>query len=228
MQHLAIIPDGNRRWAKKNKLESIFGHQRGMETIQGALKVCLKRGIRYVSFYTFSLENFNRSELEKSYLFNLLKNSFMKQLPELIEQGVKVCFIGDRSRFPEEIRQTAALAEEQTKHLDKLQLNLLFCYGGQAEILEAARALAQKVKAGVLDPEHINESMLRDALWTGNIPDPDLVIRTGNTVRTSNFLPFQTAYSEWLFLDKFWPEMTEEIIDGCVHDFVNIKRNFGK
>ena len=228
MQHLAIIPDGNRRWAKKNKLESIFGHQRGMETIQAALNVCLKREIRYVSFYTFSLENFNRSEIEKSYLFNLLKNSFAKQLPELIAQGIKVCFVGDRTLFPEDIRQTVAFVEQQTKHLGALQLNLLFCYSGQSEIINVARSLAQKVKDGFLALNEINEASLRDSLWTGNIPDPDLVLRTGNTVRTSNFLPFQTAYSEWLFLDKFWPEMTEEIIDKCVQDFVNIKRNFGK
>lgn len=228
MQHLAIIPDGNRRWAKKNKLESIFGHRRGTETIKAAIQVCIKNGIRYLSFYTFSLENFNRSEIEKNYLFNLLKETFQKQLPDLIKQGIRVCFIGDRTLFPEEIKEAAHQAEEKTKHLDTLQLNLMFCYGGQTEIIEAARQLAQQVKAGLLEPEQINEKMLRASLWTGDTPDPDLIIRTGNTIRTSNFLPFQAAYSEWRFFDKFWPEMTEEILEQCVQDFVNIKRNFGK
>lgn len=228
MQHLAIIPDGNRRWAAKNKIESFLGHQRGMDTVKSAISVCIKNSIKFLSFYTFSLENFKRSEIEKNYLFNLLSSGFSKEVPDLIKHGVKICFIGDRSRFPEKIKSVVEKVEEQTKHLDVLQLNLLFCYGATAEITDMAKRLAQRVKDGLLEIENIDETVVHQALWTGGIPDPDLIVRTGGVVRLSNFLLFQAAYSEFSFLNCYWPEVTESDLESCVQRFKITQQNFGK
>ncbi len=227
MQHLAIIPDGNRRWARQNKLKSFFGHRRGMDAVQSAMEVCLKNEIRYLSIYTFSIENFNRSEEEQEYLFKLLADGMEQELPNLISSGINVRFIGEEKLFPEKIQRVVDLIESATKSLNKLYLNLLFCYGAQQEIASAARILAQKVKAGVLDPDEITEESLSKELWTSGTPPPDLIIRTGGVVRLSNFLLFQSAYSEFKFVDSFWPEMTVEKIQGCVDEFRDVKRNFG-
>jgi undecaprenyl diphosphate synthase len=227
MQHLAIIPDGNRRWAAQHKLESFFGHKKGLEPIRSAIKVCIKKSIKHLSFYTFSLENFKRSEHEKSYLFNLFSDSFQTQLPELISNGVRIRFIGDRSKFPENVRNVALLTEKETEHLSTLNVNLLFCYGATAELTHAVQSIAQQVKDGLLLPEHITEETLRSSLWTAGIPDPDLIIRTGGLARLSNFLLFQSAYSELSFLDCFWPDVTEEKLENCIESFKQTKRNFG-
>lgn len=228
MQHLAIIPDGNRRWAAKNKLKSIFGHKKGLDAVKVAIKVCIKNKIKYLSIYTFSLENFNRSEEEKSYLFNLLNNELVAQLQNFKKEGIRIRFIGDKNYFPVNVRQTIQKAEQETKDLDKLHLNLLFCYGSKNEIVHAAKSLAQKVKSGEIKVEEIDEKSLSDSLWTAGMPDPDLIIRTSNLFRLSNFLLYQSAYSELMFLDCFWPEVTEPILQKCVDDFVQIQRNFGK
>lgn len=229
MQHLAIIPDGNRRWAKQHKLESIFGHQRGTEIVKTAINVCLNHEIPYLSLYTFSLENFNRSDLEKNYLFNLLIDSFAKeQLAELIRGGIRIRFIGDHTLFPPKLHNTITYIQDQTKHLSKLNLNLLFCYGAKTEITHAVRKLAQQAKDGLIDVNQINEDSIHNALWTADIPDPDLIIRTGGIVRLSNFLLYQAAYSEFTFLDCYWPEVTQELLEQCIQKFETINRNFGR
>jgi undecaprenyl diphosphate synthase len=228
MQHLAIIPDGNRRWAAQHKLESFFGHKKGLEPIRSAIKVCIKNSIKYLSFYTFSLENFKRSEHEKSYLFDLLTEKFTTELPELINNGVRVRFIGDHSQFPDTIRRIALQTEQATQNLSVLNVNLLFCYGATAELTQAVKHIAQQVKDGSLSPEQITEETLRSSLWTAGMPDPDLIIRTGGLARLSNFLLFQSAYSELSFLDCFWPDVTEEKLEHCIENFQQTKRNFGK
>lgn len=227
MQHLAIIPDGNRRWAMQNKLESIFGHQRGMETVKSAIKVCIKNSIQYLSFYTFSLENFRRSNHEKNYLFSLITNGTQNELADLIKHGVRIRFIGNRLLFPESIQQTIQTIEKKTEHLNTLNLNLLFCYGAKSEIVHAAKLLAHQVKNGILNVEDIDEEKVHGSLWTAGMPDPDLIIRTGGVVRLSNFLLFQAAYSELSFLDCHWPEITEEKLEGCIQEFKSTQRNFG-
>jgi undecaprenyl diphosphate synthase len=229
MQHLAIIPDGNRRWAAKNKLDAFLGHKTGMESVRTAIKVCIKNSIKYLSFYTFSLENFRRSETEKNYLFNdLLSRQLTKELPELIQNGVRIKFIGDAGVFPTSIQDSIAHIEEQTKHLDTLQLNLLFCYGAQREVVHAVKLLAQKVSDGLLSINEITETTVSNALWTSGMPDPELIIRTGGVMRLSNFLLFQAAYSEFTFLTEYWPEVTETILEKCLQDFEAVQRNFGK
>jgi undecaprenyl diphosphate synthase len=228
MQHLAIIPDGNRRWAKANKLESVFGHRRGLDVVRTALTVCIKKGIKHLSFYTFSLENFNRSETEKKYLFSMLASEFRAALPELKQENVRVRFVGDSSYFPDVIKDTIVEIERETQHCSAINLNLLFCYGSRGELVHAARSLAQQVKDGTLAVQDITEESLGKALWSASSPDPDLIIRTGNTIRTSNFMLYQGAYSEYMFLEQFWPEVTEDILAGCIEKFADIKRNFGR
>jgi len=228
MQHLAIIPDGNRRWAKKNKLKSFLGHKTGLEAFRSAIKFCLKNEIKYLSFYTFSLENFKRPDEEISYLFNLLIDEFYKQLPDLVKQEIKIRFIGDKNYFPEKVVPYIEKIEEQTKNLGRLNLNLLFCYGAKGELVFAAKSLAQKVKNGELNIEDINEERLSNSLWTAGIPDPDLIIRTSGIFRLSNFLLYQAAYSEFIFLDCFWPEVTEDHLQKCLNNFKEIQRNFGR
>jgi undecaprenyl diphosphate synthase len=228
MQHLAIIPDGNRRWAKKNKFKSLLGHKKGLQAFRLAIKFCIKRGIKFLSIYTFSLENFKRSEDEKNYLVELFVNEFPKQLPELIEQGIRVRFLGDRNYFPEKVRPVIDEIEEKTKHLDLLNFNLLFCYGAKGEIVHAVKNLAKKVKDGNLNINDINEQSISDSLWTTGIPDPDLIIRTSGIIRLSNFLLYQAAYSEFAFLECYWPEVTEAHLADCVNKFEEVQRNFGK
>ena len=227
MQHLAIIPDGNRRWAAKNKLASFLGHQRGLDVVKTAVTFCIKNSIKYLSFYTFSLENFRRSEVEKNYLFNNLLKDSKKELPELIKQGVKIRFFGERSLFPAQVREIIDHIEAETKHLTVLNLNLLFCYGATLEITQAVKQIAQRVRDGLLSVDQIDEHAVRNALWTSDIPDPDLIVRTGGVMRLSNFLLFQAAYSEFAFLDCLWPEVTEEKLGSCVDQFNKTKRNFG-
>ncbi len=227
MKHLAIIPDGNRRWAKQNKLESFFGHKKGIDAVRSAITVCIKNGIKYLSFYTFSLENIRRSELEKSYLFNLLSTEFASQLPELIKEQVRIRFLGDRNLFPADILKTIDHLEEQTKHLEVLNLNLLFFYGAQQELAHAMQAIAKKVKTGEINAHEISIDTIKEYLWTSGMPDPELIIRTGSVSRLSNFLLFQAAYSELMFLDAFWPEANEIILQGCIDKFTGIQRNFG-
>ncbi|MFA5074668.1 MAG: polyprenyl diphosphate synthase [Candidatus Babeliales bacterium] len=228
MQHLAIIPDGNRRWAKKNKLQTFLGHKKGLSALKIAVEFCLKNNIKYLSFYAFSIENFNRSQTEKNYLFNyLLIEEFSSQLPELIKQEVSVRFLGKRDLFPINTCDLIAQTEEQTKNLKKLILNILFCYSAKNEISEAAKKIAQKVKAGILLEDQIDENLFSQHLLTVGIPDPDLIIRTSGEKRISNFLLFQASYSEFIFLDCLWPDITMADFDKCLHDFKNIKRNFG-
>jgi undecaprenyl diphosphate synthase len=228
MQHLAIIPDGNRRWAKKHKLKSILGHQSGADAFEVAIKFCIKNAIKYLSMYTFSLENFNRPATEKKYLFELFLTQGPLRLESFVQQGIRVKFIGDRDYFPKKLHMLIQNIEEKTKHLNKLNLNFLFCYGARRELVHVVRRIAQDVKTGVLDLNQIDEQKMEDYLWTSNMPDPDLIIRTGKRMRISNFLLYQSAYSEFKFLDCYWPEITEQNLQDCMDEFKGVQRNFGK
>ncbi len=227
MQHLAIIPDGNRRWARTHKLETLLGHTRGKEVVRSATQVCLKNKISYLSIYTFSRENFKRPEHEKKYLFNMLSTGFNQDKALFHENGIRLRFLGDINLFPEEVQVVVRRLEEETSANNALQLNLLFGYGAQHEIVSAVKSIAQRVKSGELDIEHIDEQLVGQTLFTAGMPDPDLIVRTGGAVRLSNFLLYQAAYSEFKFLDCFWPEVTAELLQQCVDDFKGIKRNFG-
>lgn len=231
MQHLAIIPDGNRRWAKKNLTTSFMGHQKGVDAVHHAVSVCLVNNIKYLSLYAFSLENFRRDEAEKKYLFKLMIYSMKRQLPDLIKKKIYLQFVGDRSSFPTSVIDVIDQIERETSIYEpRLIFSLLFCYGGQQEIAHAAQVLAQEVKEGVRDLESITADAVKGALWTtrAGLPDPDLIIRTGKMMRLSNFFLFQAAYAELCFLDCYWPEITEERLQECINMFSITKRNFGQ
>lgn len=227
MQHLAIIPDGNRRWAKQNKLAALFGHQRGADGFKTTLSFCLKKGIKFVSFYTFSLENFRRSDSESNNLFAMLQQLILNDLPELLRNDIRIKFVGDRAVFPAILKADIENIEQATSACSALTVSLLFCYGGTAEITYATKQIAQLVKDGKLAVEDITESVVTSMLWTQDTPVPDVVLRTSGVKRLSNFLLYQAAYSEFIFLDKYWPEITEDDLEQCVETFHAIKRNFG-
>lgn len=228
MQHLAIIPDGNRRWARQNKFQIFFGHKQGGQAFKTAIHACLEENIRYLSIYTFSLENFNRNESEKEYLFNLIPEECKTILPELIEKRVRVKFIGNNDSFPMVVLASINELEEKTKNLDTLTVNFLFCYGGRQEIIAGVKDIATRVKNGELEIDNIDEQSIRESLWSGTTPDPDLIIRTSGISRLSNFLTFQSAYSELMFLDCYWPEITKDLIKNCIAKYRQIPRNLGR
>lgn len=224
-----MIMDGNRRWAREKKLKAVtLGHKKGLDAVRAAIRFCRKKNIKHLSLYTFSLENFKRSSIEKNYIFKLLTQRVTADLPDLLKEGIRVRFVGDRSLFPQETRDAIEVVEEKTKHLDRLQVHFLFCYGSQQEVLAATKQVAQKVKDGVLSVDQIDDATFRNEMWMGAVPDPDVLIRTGGVTRISNFLLYQLAYSELLFLDYYWPEVTEERLEACLEKFETIQRNFGK
>ncbi len=227
MKHIAVIMDGNRRWAKKNSLMPWKGHKQGIETVKAFIKFCLDKKIQHASLYTFSLENFKRSPQEIGYLFNLIVKSSEDFLPQFIESGIRIRFCGDKSHFPDSVKPTIQKLENQTKNLDKLLLNIIFCYGGKQEIVSAVKNIALAVKDGIIDPDTIDELMLEKHLWSAGIPDPDMIIRTGGQIRLSNFLLFKSAYSELFFTKKLWPELVKEDFENALEDFYFRKRNIG-
>ena len=220
--------DGNRRWAKKRGLFPWDGHREGVTTAQRTVDYCLAKNIPYLTLYTFSVENLKRSLEEKSFLFDLIAR-FVTDilLVDYRDRGVCVKFIGDRSLFPERLRGVFERVERETAQGTVLTVHLLFCYGGQQEIVAAARELAERVARGELSPEAITQDLFAAILWTGSVPAPDLVIRTGGNQRLSNFLSYQSAYSELYFSDTLWPDVDEAFLDTALSYFESSKRNFG-
>lgn len=228
INHLAIIMDGNRRWAKKNNLMPCQGHEEGLKALQAAVEFCLESSIKYLSIYSFSLENFKRDPVEIKFLFNLMIDAANKVLDDCLKNGVKIKFIGDKNFFPESTLKKIELLETKTTNCKNLYLNILFCYGGRQEILHAVRDLIKDINLGKINLDNINEEKFTDYLWTKQTPDPDFIIRTGGAKRLSNFLTWQSTYTELCFLDIFWPEMTKEILFDSTQKFITQTRNFGK
>jgi undecaprenyl diphosphate synthase len=227
VKHLAFVMDGNRRWAKERGLPVLAGHKKGADAAELVIKYCLRRGIKHVSLYAFSLENFKRSENEKSGIFGMIPTTLGEWNNFLIENKIKVRAIGDRKKFPEKAAQAIGRVEELTKNNTGLCVDILFCYGGQQEIVESAKKIALQVEKGLIKPEEIDKKMFEQNLWTGDAPSPDLVIRTGNRKRLSNFLTYQLAYSEIEFLDCYWPDITDEMIDKSIRVFNLAQKNLG-
>lgn len=222
--HLACIMDGNRRWAKQQGLLSLQGHRAGAQTVQTAIKFCLKHKIPYLSLYAFSLENFQRSDQERSYLFDLVMQQAEQYVPDCLKQGVAIKFVGDLALFPESVQKVCASVTQRTMAGTALQVQFLFGYGARQEIFAAAHQLAQQIAAG----NTVRQEDFTNLLWTAGIPDPDLIIRTGGVQRLSNFLLYQSAYSEIRFLPIFWPELTEEQLFETVMSAVQAQKNLGK
>ena len=218
--HLALVMDGNRRWAKKQGMMAWLGHKQGAKNVEMVMQYCLDNKISYLSLYTFSLENLKRPEQELHYLFLLIKEA-QTRVDEFIKADVKIKFVGDLFLVPQETRDVCLQIQDATSHCVTLSCHFLFCYGGQQEILAAVQKLMQS------DHKIITKELFKEFLWSGNIPDPDIIIRTGGVKRLSNFLLFQAAYSEIRFLDCFWPDLTREILDQTVQDCVKVQKNFG-
>lgn len=222
--HLACVMDGNRRWATKQGKFSWLGHQAGAQTVQMVINFCLQYQIAYLSLYTFSLENFNRSQQEKSYLFDMIIQQADSYIPQFIEQGVCVHFVGKISLFPESVQALCKKVEEKTKHGTRLQVNFLFGYGARQEIFDAAQRLVEQAQAGML----ITQNLFESNLWTGEMPDPDLIIRTGGVQRMSNFLLYQAAYTEIRFVDTLWPDLTKAELMNVLMSAISAQKNLGK
>lgn len=227
IKHLACIMDGNRRWAKKQGRVPWYGHQEGVQAVKKVIEFCLQKSISYLSLYTFSIENFKRSNYEKKYLFRLLVQEAKKGVDEFVRNDIRISFIGNRALFPDDVLATCKEVEHATKAGKTLRINFLFCYGSQQEIVGGVKQIVEKIKSGVLSVEEIDEQVIKNHLWTAGIPEPDLIIRTGGVRRLSNFLLFQAAYAEFYFLDCLWPEITTNHLEDAVSTFYGCKRNFG-
>ncbi len=228
IKHIAIIMDGNRRWAKENKLETSLGHKKGADVLETISKYCNKIGLKYLTVYAFSTENWKRTKEEVDAIIKILELYLDRFLKNADLENIKLRILGDKAGVPENIRKKMIKMEEKTKDNTGLQLNIAFNYGGRAEIIRATKNIAQDVLDGKLKIEDIDEQVFSDNLYTYGQEDPDLLIRTSGEYRTSNFLPWQITYSEFLFLDKYWPDFTTEDIDKAIEDFSNRHRRIGK
>lgn len=222
-RHVAIIADGNRRWARERGLPVLAGHVQGIEAIRPIVRRARDSGVETLSVYTFSTENWARPDDEVTGLFGLIDGAVRQYTDELIEEGVRVQVIGRLHEAPADVQRSIQAAEERTKHGTRLALNICFNYSGRAEIVDAARAL---VAAGA-DPNAIDEAHFGEHLYTAGQPDVDLLIRTGGDQRTSNFLLWQAAYAELIFSDKFWPDFDVADFDAAIAEFVRRERRFG-
>lgn len=222
--HLGIIVDGNRRWAKERGLPTIEGHRQGLENVKKIGKWCKQRGVKILTLFAFSTENWNRSKVEVSYLMRLLKQALSgKNLQEINKDDIQVKVIGQREKFSPQLQKVIEEAEEKTQNNKSGVLNIALNYGGKAEIVGAVKNIVKKNPLPEIDEDLINQN-----LWTAGEPDPDLIIRTGGEQRMSNFLLWQAAYSELYFSKKYWPDFTEKDLDDALVDYARRQRRFGE
>lgn len=226
-RHVAIIMDGNGRWAKAHALQVALGHRKGVEALRGVIRESSDIGIEALTLYAFSTENWRRSEAEVSALMGLLLEYFSSEIDELCEKNVCIRILGDKQGLPAPQREAVIKAEERTKDNTGLKLNIAINYGARAEIVTAVRALAEKVKAGQMDAQDIDEKIFADALYTHDLPDVDLLIRTSGEMRLSNFLLYQCAYAEMVFPKVLWPDFSLEDYHAALNTFGSRDRRFG-
>lgn len=224
--HVAIIMDGNGRWAKKQGLPRTAGHQQGVETVKKITEEAVRLGVRYLTLYTFSTENWNRPSDEIAALMGLILTNLEEEI--FMKNNVRLQVIGDRVRLPETVRERLELCMEHTASNDKMTLVVALSYSSRWELTETFRKLASDVQAGRLQPEAITEESINRSLQTSFMPDPDLLIRTGGELRISNYLLWQCAYSEFYFCDTFWPDFDEEELRKAIVDFQARERRYGK
>jgi undecaprenyl diphosphate synthase len=225
--HVAIIMDGNGRWATRRGLPRVEGHRRGIEAIRRAVRAAGELGVRYLTIYSFSSENWRRPADEVADLMGLLKRFVRHDLADLHANNVRVRIIGERNGLQSDIRALLDEAEALTQHNDGLTLVVAFNYGGRQEIVRAVRAIADRLVAGELAPAEIDKEVVEAHLDTAGIPDPDLVIRTSGEQRVSNFLTWQTAYSEFVFLPDFWPDFDHAAFKAALEEYARRDRRFG-
>lgn len=226
-KHIAIIMDGNGRWAKQKKMPRIKGHYEGMQTVKKITRYASDLGVKYLTLYAFSTENWSRPKDEVNYLMKLPGDFLNTFLPELIEKNVKVETIGFIDDLPEHTKKAVLEAKEKTKHNTGLTLVFALNYGGRKEIISAVQLIAERYKSGEITLDEISEMHFNDYLFTANMPDPELLIRTSGEERLSNFLIWQCSYSEFVFVDEFWPDFNEESLTQCISIYQNRHRRFG-
>lgn len=225
--HIAIIMDGNRRWAKAHNLPMQAGHKAGAETLEKIVRYAKTIGVKNITVYAFSTENWKRSEEEVSWLMTLLRNYLDDYTKRADTENIKIGVAGDMGPLNEGLRKSIANAIEMTKNNTAINFNICLNYGGRDELVKATQKIANKVKNGELAVEDITEEVVSQNMYIPDMPDPDLMIRTSGEIRTSGFLMWQLAYTEFLFLDKFWPDFTEKDLDEAIEVYRNRKRNFG-
>ena len=227
-RHVAIIMDGNGRWAQKNKLKIALGHRAGTEALREIIRSSSDMGIEALSLYAFSTENWQRSKTEVDALMGLMLEFFKSEIDELDNKNVKIAILGDKTPLPNAQRQALLDAEARTAGNTGLKLNIAINYGSRAELARAARSLAEDVQKGVLSPEDITESAISDRLYTAGLPDVDLLIRTSGEMRLSNFMLYQCAYAEFVFPEALWPDFTLKKYHGAIAEYQSRDRRYGK
>lgn len=228
LEHIAIIMDGNGRWATRRGLPRFMGHKKGAEVVKTITQAAADEGVKFLTLYAFSTENWQRGEDEVSYLMNLLRQYLKNDLQEIKENRVKIRFIGEREMLDEDIRQAMAALEDDTKDFDKMTLCIALSYGSRQEIISAVKKTAERVKSGDISLEDIDINLFSDMLYTKGIPNPDLLIRTSGEQRLSNYLLWQLAYSELAFTDVLWPDFTPEHLKQIMAEYKTRERRYGK
>jgi undecaprenyl diphosphate synthase len=226
--HICIIMDGNGRWAKKRLMPRTYGHKKGVETTRLAVEFFARSGVKHLTLFAFSSENWNRPVEEVNTLMELFLTSLQKNTPELDEKGIRIRFIGDRSAFSEKLQQQIASTEQLTQNNQILNLNIAANYGGHWDVLNAVQAISAKIERGELSSEAIDQSVLESQLSLADTPAPDLFIRTGGEQRISNFLIWQLAYSELVFTDVLWPDFSTREMQAALDEYAGRQRRFGK
>ena len=222
LKHIAIIMDGNRRWAKERNLPSAFGHKKGVEALKAAMRACDDFGVKYLTVYAFSTENWNRKPEEVNFLMDLLAQTLKNELKEMNENNVVISFIGDTTKLSPKLQEILQNSVDTTKNNTGVNLQIAFNYGARAEIVHAVKEI---IASG---EKEITEETISKYLYTKNMPDPDLLIRTGGEMRVSNYLLWQIAYSEFIVMEKFWPEFDKYTLAECILEYKRRNRRFGK
>ena len=225
-QHIAIIMDGNGRWATDRGLDRTFGHKAGLDTVKKITAECARLGVKYLTLYTFSTENWNRPAYEIEALMGLVLSFIEMEL--FTDNNVKFLMVGDIERLPQSVQDKIHYMENLTKDNDGMTMVVAMSYSSKLEITRATRLIAEEVKQGKLSVDDINEQTINDHLWTSFMPDPELLIRTGGELRISNYLLWQCAYSEFYFCDTYWPDFDEEALHKAIADYQSRQRRFGK
>ena len=228
LKHIAIIMDGNRRWAKEKGLPSAFGHKKGVDALKKVMYACDDFGVKYLTVYAFSTENWNRKKEEVDFLMDLLGKTLQNELAEMHEHGVVISFIGDISKLSPKLQEILANSVEVTKNNTGVRLQIAFNYGARAEVVHSVKEIANLVKNGKLDVDKIDEKLISENLYTKNIPDPDLLIRTGGEMRISNYLLWQIAYSEFFVTKTLWPDFDKNTLAEAIEEFNSRQRRWGK
>ncbi len=224
LKHIAIIMDGNRRWAKEKNLPSAMGHKKGVEALKKTLRACKDFGVKYLTVYAFSTENWNRKQEEVDFLMDLVAVTLKNELEEMHQEGVQIHFIGDKTRLSKKLQQVTANAVETTKNNDGVILQIALNYGSRDEITNAVK----QIITDKIPPEKITPDIISQYLYTKGIPDPDILIRSGGEKRISNYLLWQIAYSEIIVKNEYWPEFDKNILKSCIEEFNMRQRRYGK